>query len=85
MLNQYVSAPSGMNPGIMPALMAELSALGACPVDAEGLDRAVNCCDVLVLSPGIPIDNSLPVAFRRQGKNIVSQKRTDLQSVLFFR
>ncbi len=56
------------------ALMAELSALGACPVDAEGLDRAVNCCDVLVLSPGIPIDNSLPVAFRRQGKNIIGEE-----------
>lgn len=56
------------------ALMTELTLLGAHPVDADGLERAVSLCDILVLSPGIPIDNSLPVSFRRQGKCILGEE-----------
>ena len=55
-------------------VVEELSALGAHAVEADGLERAVNMCDVLVLSPGIPIDNSLPVSFRRQGKCIIGEE-----------
>ena len=56
------------------ALVASLEELGAHGVDAEGLERAVSICDVLVLSPGIPIDHSLAVSFRRQGKNIIGEE-----------
>lgn len=56
------------------ATMAELAALGARPVEEDGLERAISLCDVLVLSPGIPIDNSLPVSFRRQGKCIIGEE-----------
>lgn len=56
------------------SLVVELCALGAHWVEADGLERAVDICDVLVLSPGIPIDNSLPVSFRRQGKCIIGEE-----------
>ena len=51
-----------------------LKAKGAHAVTAEGLNDAINTCDILVLSPGIPIDNPLPVAFRRQGKAIIGEE-----------
>lgn len=56
------------------AVMNTLEKLGAHSVTAETLDNAVNLCDILVLSPGIPIDTSLPVAFRRQGKAIIGEE-----------
>ncbi len=56
------------------ALMTELTLLGAHPVEGDGLERAINACDILVLSPGIPIDHALPVAFRRQGKCIIGEE-----------
>jgi UDP-N-acetylmuramoylalanine--D-glutamate ligase len=56
------------------ALANELEKLGAIMVTAENLETAVNICDILVLSPGIPIDNPLPVAFRKQGKNIIGEE-----------
>ena len=56
------------------AVCEGLEKLGAHRVEADGLERAVNACDVLVLSPGIPIDNSLPVSFRRQGKCIIGEE-----------
>ncbi len=52
----------------------ELVALGAKEVTAENYNDAVRVCDVLVLSPGIPIDNPLPVAFRRLGKAITGEE-----------
>ncbi len=52
----------------------DLVALGATEVTAETFADAVRLCDVLVLSPGIPIDNSLPVAFRRAGKLIIGEE-----------
>ncbi len=30
-------------------------------------------CDILVLSPGIPVDHPLPVAFRRAGKRVIGE------------
>lgn len=56
------------------AVISSLEELGARNVEPDGLERAENICDVLVLSPGIPIDNSLPVAFRRQGKCIIGEE-----------
>ncbi|MDE7400908.1 MAG: UDP-N-acetylmuramoyl-L-alanine--D-glutamate ligase [Clostridia bacterium] len=47
---------------------------GAVAVSAETLNDAVNACDILVISPGIPIDNPLPVAFRKLGKAIIGEE-----------
>ncbi|MGN0807572.1 MAG: UDP-N-acetylmuramoyl-L-alanine--D-glutamate ligase [Candidatus Coproplasma sp.] len=55
-------------------VMQELKAKGALIVDAEGLNDAVNVCDILVLSPGIPIDNQIAVSFRKQGKAIIGEE-----------
>lgn len=52
----------------------ELAELGAIPVTAESYEDAVRICDILVLSPGIPIDNPLPVAFRKAGKSIIGEE-----------
>lgn len=54
--------------------MRALTALGATAVTVETLDEAIRVCDILVLSPGIPIDNALPVAFRRAGKAILGEE-----------
>ncbi|MDE6373148.1 MAG: UDP-N-acetylmuramoyl-L-alanine--D-glutamate ligase [Clostridia bacterium] len=51
-----------------------LQAKGAVAVTPENLNDAVSVCDVLVLSPGIPIDNALPVAFRKLGKAIIGEE-----------
>lgn len=59
--------------------MSELAASGAVEVSAQALPDAVHECDVLVLSPGIPIDNPLPVAFRRAGKLIVGEEELAAQ------
>lgn len=56
------------------AVTAELSALGAHIVTAELYIDSTLLCDVLVLSPGIPIDHPLPVAFRKQGKAIIGEE-----------
>lgn len=52
----------------------ELAAIGAHIVTAEKYLDATLVCDILVLSPGIPIDNPLPVAFRKQGKSIIGEE-----------
>ena len=56
------------------AVMSELSSLGAHIVTAELYIDSTLLCDVLVLSPGIPIDHPLPVAFRKQGKAIIGEE-----------
>ncbi|MDE7329936.1 MAG: UDP-N-acetylmuramoyl-L-alanine--D-glutamate ligase, partial [Clostridia bacterium] len=56
------------------AVITELVGLGAHAVTAENCDDAVKLCDILVLSPGIPIDNYLPVAFRKLGKSIIGEE-----------
>lgn len=53
--------------------MNELSARGANVLPQGGVASAVDECDVLVLSPGIPIDHQLPVAFRKKGKRIIGE------------
>lgn len=52
----------------------ELELKGAKYVHPSVLDDVINECDVLVLSPGIPIDNRLPVSFRKAGKNIIGEE-----------
>ncbi len=56
------------------SVMNELTLLGAHIVKVEDCETAALKCDVLVLSPGIPIDNALPVAFRKQGKAIIGEE-----------
>lgn len=56
------------------AVMTELAGLGAHVVTADTCEIATLKCDILVLSPGIPIDNALPVAFRKQGKAIIGEE-----------
>lgn len=56
------------------SVMNELASIGAHIVRAENIDETALLCDILVISPGIPIDNPLPVAFRRQGKTIIGEE-----------
>ena len=51
----------------------ELCGLGAKAVEKSDLDRCAKICDVLVLSPGIPIDHPLAVYFKRNGKSVVGE------------
>lgn len=55
-------------------VMRKLQTDGATVVTAEGLNEAIAVCDILVLSPGIPIDNPLPVAFRKLNKSIIGEE-----------
>ncbi len=51
----------------------ELEKRGAKRVEKEALSSTCELCDVLVLSPGIPIDHPLAVAFKRKGKAVVGE------------
>lgn len=51
----------------------QLRSLGAIVVTEETLKDAQEICDVLVISPGIPIDHPLPVAFKKAGKKIMGE------------
>lgn len=53
---------------------SELEKLGAHRVKREELEAAAENCDILVLSPGIPIDNPLPLAFGRRGKSVIGEE-----------
>lgn len=53
--------------------VSELKALGAVVVTAETLPDAIEKCDVLVLSPGVPIDHTIPVQCRKAGKKIIGE------------
>lgn len=50
-----------------------LTQLGCIPVKKDALFEKAEMCDVLVLSPGIPVDHALPVSFRRAGKRIIGE------------
>ena len=56
------------------AACRNLEELGAITITAESCDDAALKCDILVLSPGIPIDTALPIAFRKQGKAIIGEE-----------
>lgn len=51
----------------------KLSELGARVVERGELSDKAERCDVLVLSPGIPVDHPLPVSFKRDGKRIIGE------------
>lgn len=51
----------------------KLSELGARVVERGELSDKAEHCDVLVLSPGIPVDHPLPVSFKRDGKRIIGE------------
>jgi UDP-N-acetylmuramoylalanine--D-glutamate ligase len=53
--------------------IAGLESLGGIRVKKEDLLKMQECCDALVLSPGIPIDHPVAVSFRRAGKGIVGE------------
>ena len=46
---------------------------GARTVKKEELASRSEECDVLVLSPGIPVDHPLPVSFKRMGKAVIGE------------
>ena len=54
---------------------------GAVAVEKEGLNETVGACDGLVLSPGIPIDHPLAVAFKRAKKAVLGE--TELAARFF--
>lgn len=51
----------------------ELQEKGAKRVTKENLEKIQEICDALVLSPGIPIDHPLAVAFKRSGKGVIGE------------
>ena len=50
-----------------------LEGAGAKRLKKDELSRAHEICDVLVLSPGIPIDHAVAVAFKRAGRSVVGE------------
>ncbi len=46
---------------------------GAKRIEKTQVEAMVKMCDVLVLSPGIPIDHPIAVAFKRNGKAVVGE------------
>ena len=57
----------------MEQIVLALSAKGAKRVKAEELSRMPDLCDALVLSPGIPIDHPIAVAFKRNGRAVIGE------------
>ena len=50
-----------------------LEDLGAKRVSKDHVANMVDKCDVLVLSPGIPIDHPIAVSFKKMGKSVVGE------------
>ena len=50
-----------------------LESRGAKRVAKDDLPKMTEICDILVLSPGIPIDHPLAVAFKRSGKAVIGE------------
>ncbi len=53
--------------------LALLQSLGARTVENNQLEQVCKVSDVLVLSPGIPIDHPIAVTFKRAGKAVVGE------------
>ncbi len=59
--------------------VAQLVERGAKEIKKEELPRASAYCDALVLSPGIPIDHPIAVAFKRSGKAVLGESEIAAQ------
>ena len=59
----------------------ELENKGAKRLKKEALSKTVDFCDALVLSPGIPIDHPLAVAFKRNGKALLGETELAARSM----
>lgn len=59
--------------GSVAATAMSLRERGCVIVHKGELEIRAKECDILVLSPGIPVDHALPVAFRRAGKRIIGE------------
>ena len=59
--------------GRIEAWMEGLVAKGGKRVDKADVWRLVDVCDGLVLSPGIPIDHPLAIAFRKKGRAVIGE------------
>jgi UDP-N-acetylmuramoylalanine--D-glutamate ligase len=53
--------------------ITELEKLGGIRAKKDELAKMQECCDAIVLSPGIPIDHPIAIAFRRAGKGIMGE------------
>ena len=51
----------------------KLEQLGAIRVQTEELSHMYEKCDVLVLSPGIPVDHPVAVSFKRNKKAVIGE------------
>lgn len=68
-----VYAYDDVSEGAVAQTIESLQKRGVVAVSPQELTNAVSVCDVLVISPGIPIDHALPVAFRKKGKRILGE------------
>ena len=59
--------------GSVAATASSLRERGCTIIHKGELETRAKECDILVLSPGIPVDHPLPVAFRRAGKRIIGE------------
>ena len=59
-----------------------LSQKGARAVQKDALEKTCEICDVLVLSPGIPIDHPIAVAFKRSGKAVVGESELAARNMI---
>lgn len=58
-----------------------LSELGCRVVERGELADKAERCDILVLSPGIPVDHPLPVSFKRAGKRIIGEAELGIRAL----
>ena len=68
-----VYAYDDVDTGIVGVNKQALAELGVTIVVKESLSTMTEICDALVLSPGVPIDHPLAVAFRRQKKGVLGE------------
>lgn len=59
--------------GAVERTIGELTKKGAKNVKEEDLPSLIDRCDALVLSPGIPVDHRLAVAFKRHKKAVIGE------------
>ncbi len=53
--------------------ITELETLGAISVGRENLESVINICDVVVLSPGVPINHDVAIKAKQRGKRIIGE------------